>query len=84
MPLEEQLIGRYRLQRLLGSGGIGEVYLATDTLINRQAAIKVIKAEVSPYLSVEAIKEAVRLFQREATAIAALDHPHILPFYDYG
>jgi eukaryotic-like serine/threonine-protein kinase len=84
MPLEEQLIGRYRLQRLLGSGGIGEVYLATDTLINRQAAIKVIKAEVSPYLSVEALKEAVRLFQREARAIAALDHPHILPFYDYG
>ena len=84
MSLEGQQIGRYRLLRLLGSGGMGEVYLAEDAPINRQVAIKVIREEVSPYPVESAAKEAARLFQREARAIAALDHPHILPLYDYG
>ncbi len=84
MSLEGQRIGRYRLLRLLGSGGMGEVYLAEDTPINRQVAIKVIRAEVTPYPNASAVKEATRLFQREAKAIAMLDHPHILPLYDYG
>src|SRR6266852_4351591 len=84
MSLEGQRIGRYRLLRLLGSGGMGEVYLAEDTPINRQVAIKVIRAEVTPYPNASAVKEANRLFQREAKAIAMLDHPHILPLYDYG
>ena len=84
MSLEGQQLGRYRFQRLLGSGGMGEVYLATDTIINRQVAIKVIRAEVAPYPDANATQEAARLFQREMKAIAALDHPHILPLYDYG
>ncbi len=84
MSLEGQRIGRYRLVRLLGSGGMGEVYLAEDTPINRQVAIKVIRAEVTPYPNATVLKEATRLFQREAKAIAMLDHPHILPLYDYG
>src|SRR5215831_799739 len=84
MSLEGQQLGRYRFQRLLGSGGMGEVYLATDTIINRQVAIKVIRAEAAPYPDVKATQEAARLFQREMKAIAALDHPHILPLYDYG
>src|SRR6266699_1475762 len=84
MSLEGQRIGRYHLLRLLGSGGMGEVYLAEDTPINRQVAIKVIRAEVTPYPNVSAVKETTRLFQREAKAIAMLDHPHILPLYDYG
>lgn len=49
MPLEGQQFGRYRFEHLLGSGGMGEVYLATDTLINRQVAIKVIRSEVASY-----------------------------------
>jgi len=84
MSLEGQQLGRYRFQRLLGSGGMGEVYLATDTIINRQVAIKVIRADVAPYPDANATQEAARLFQREMKAIAALDHPHILPLYDYG
>ena len=84
MSLEGQQIGRYRIVRFLGSGGMGEVYLAEDARIEQQVAIKVIRAEVSPYPNKEANQEAARLFQREAKAIAKLDHPHILPLYDYG
>ncbi len=84
MSLAGQQLGRYRFQRLLGSGGMGEVYLANDTVINRQVAIKVIRAEAAPYPDANAIREAARLFQREMKAIASLDHPHILALYDYG
>src|SRR2546425_2453431 len=84
MSLEGQQLGRYRFERLLGSGGMGEVYLATDTRINRQVAIKVIRAEASLYRDSTAAKEATRLFEREARGIATLDHPHILPLFDYG
>ncbi|HLX41521.1 MAG TPA: protein kinase [Ktedonobacteraceae bacterium] len=84
MSLEGQYIGRYQLQHLLGSGGMGEVYLANDPLIHRQVALKVIKAEASPYPNLPAVQEAARLFGREMKAIASLDHPNILPLFDYG
>src|SRR6266480_3993622 len=84
MALEELQNGRYRFLRLLGSGGMGEVYLMNDTRVNRQVAIKVIRSESAPYPGSEAAKDAARLFQREARAIAALDHPNILPLYDFG
>src|SRR5271167_1067393 len=80
MSLEGQQIDRYRIVRLLGSGGMGDVYLAEDSRIEQKVAIKVIRAEVSPRAS----QKAVRLFQREAKAIARLDHPYISPLYDYG
>ena len=48
MALEGQQLGRYRLVRLLGSGGMGEVYLAEDARIQQQAAIKVIRSEMTP------------------------------------
>ena len=84
MSLEGQQLGRYRILRLLGSGGMGDVYLAEDARIEQQVAIKVIRAEVSPYPDAQASQGAARLFQREAKAIVKLDHPHILPLYDYG
>mgnify|MGYP001201351468 CR=1 FL=1 len=84
MSLQGKQLGKYHLERLLGSGGMGEVYLASDTLIHRQVAIKVIRSEASGYPDGDSTREASRLFQREVKAIAALDHPHILPLFDYG
>lgn len=84
MAVEELQNGRYRRLRLLGTGGMGEVYLMEDTRVNRQVAIKVIRSEVDPYPGSDAAKDAARLFQREARAIATLEHPNILPLYDFG
>jgi serine/threonine protein kinase len=84
MSLEGQQLGRYRLLRLIGSGGMGEVYLAEDPGINRQVAIKVIRSEIAPYPGGTDVSKAAALFQREARAVAMLDHPHILPLFDYG
>jgi serine/threonine protein kinase len=84
MPLDGLQLGHYRLLRLIGTGGMGEVYLAEDPRLRRQVAIKVVRTEVTPYPSVSTVQEAARLFQREAKAIAMLDHSSILPLYDYG
>lgn len=85
MALEELQKGRYRHLRLLGSGGMGEVYLMQDMRVNRRVAIKVLRAEEgSLYPDEEKATTSVRLFEREARAIAALDHPNILPLYDFG
>jgi serine/threonine protein kinase len=84
MPLEGQRIGRYNLLHLLGSGGMGEVYLAEDARIEQHVAIKVVRNEATPYPDIQATKEETNLFIREVKAIARLDHPNILPLFDYG
>jgi len=84
MALEELQNGRYKRLRLLGTGGMGEVHLMEDLRINRQVAIKVIRSEGSAYPDRDKSGDAARLFQREAKAIAALEHPNILPLYDFG
>ncbi len=77
-------LGRYHLIRIIGSGGMGEVYLAEDTHIERQVAIKLFRNEGAQYTGVDVAKKAARLFQREMKAISMLDHPNILPLFDYG
>src|SRR5712691_6928327 len=84
MAIEQLQDGRYQYLRLLGSGGMGQVYLMQDTRVSRQVAIKVIRFEGAPYPDHSTTNDAARLFQREARAIAALEHPNILPLYDYG
>ncbi|HLX39347.1 MAG TPA: protein kinase [Ktedonobacteraceae bacterium] len=84
MSTEELQDGRYHRLRLLGSGGMGEVYLMQDSRVSRQVAIKVVRSEATAYPDRETITDATRLFQREARAIAALEHANILPLYDYG
>lgn len=70
--------GRYELRRLLGKGGMGEVWEAFDTKLERTVALKRI-------LGAQALNpEALARFQREAKTLAALDHPNILPLLDHG
>src|SRR5258708_3626966 len=84
MILEGMHIGHYRLQQLIGGGGMGEVYLAEDIRISRKVAIKIVKNEIDPCADAQATKDATRLFEREMKAIASLDHPNILPPFDFG
>ncbi len=84
MTLSELQNGRYRILHPLGSGAMGEVYLVEDTRLNRQVAIKVVRAEATASPNSKAAREAARLFQREARAIAQLNHPNILPLFDFG
>jgi tRNA A-37 threonylcarbamoyl transferase component Bud32 len=71
-------LGQYRLVRTLGSGGMGEVYLAEHALLRRPCAIKLIHPE-------RADDEAtLARFEREANATAALHHPNAVHIYDYG
>src|SRR6266496_149182 len=84
MSLEGLQLGKYRLSRLIGSGGMGDVYIGEDAGIGRQVAVKVMRAEPSSYPDEDAPRHGERLFQREMRAVAMLDHPHILPLYDYG
>lgn len=75
-------ISHYRLLRRLKVGGMGEIYLANDELLARQVAIKVIMIDYSHYTDNEAAEEAMRLFLREARAIARFNHDHILHVYE--
>ena len=69
---EGSLLGPYRVQKRLGSGGMGEVFCGIDTRLNRPVAIKQCRAAFS------------LRFRREALALSALNHPHICTLYDVG
>jgi serine/threonine protein kinase len=84
MPFEGTQFGRYKVSQMLGSGAMGEVYLAEDSRIRRQVAIKVVRSQLALYPDAKNDGQAARLFEREMKIISQLDHPHILPLYDYG
>ncbi len=84
MALVGLQLGRYTIEDLLGVGGMAEVYQAEDRHIRRKVALKVVCHELTVYPNKESQQEAERLFRREIRAIANLDHPYILPLYDYG
>ncbi|HLI07489.1 MAG TPA: protein kinase [Ktedonobacteraceae bacterium] len=73
--IEGSTLGRYELRRRIGQGGMAEVYLAYDRRVRRQVAIKVLYGRDESF---------VRRFEREALAVGALSHNHILPLYDFG
>ncbi len=79
-----QQIEDYRIVSLITSGGMGEIYLADETSIERQVAMKVIRPEVIRYPNSEDARRMLQLFRREASAIARLNHPDILPLFRFG
>ena len=71
-------LGPYEILSLLGAGGMGEVYRARDTRLNRDVALKVLPSEVASDPSRR------QRFEMEARAVAALNHPNIVAVYDVG
>lgn len=71
-------LGRYEIRSQIGEGGMGEVYLAEDTKLNRKVAVKVLPTAFSQDA------ERLRRFEQEAQAASALNHPNILVVYDVG
>ena len=69
---------RYALSNLLGSGGMAEVYLAHDDILDRGVALKVLRDQYVKH------EEFVERFRREAKSAAALNHPNIVSAYDWG
>ena len=79
MPLSSGTkLGPYEIQSPLGAGGMGEVYRALDTRLNRTVAIKVLASHLSNS------PELKQRMEREARAISSLNHPHICQLYDVG
>jgi tRNA A-37 threonylcarbamoyl transferase component Bud32 len=87
LEIDEELLGEgltvgsYRLVSLLGSGGMGQVWLGRHRLLARPAAVKLIRHDARPGLADE---QLVRRFQREAQVTAGLRSPHTVQLYDFG
>ena len=76
--MQKMIAERYIIKDSIGEGGMADVYLAEDTILNREVAIKVLRGELS--------KDPVTLlrFQREASAVSKLSHPNVVDVYDVG
>src|SRR5215469_9888169 len=71
-------LGRYEIRSKLGAGGMGEVYLAQDSKLDRKVALKILPAEIATN------QDRMRRFVQEAKAAAALNHPNIAHIYEIG
>lgn len=71
-------INQYKIVEHIGRGGMADVWSARDTRLNRMVAIKTIAHGLSPEV------DPVNMFKQEAQTIARMEHPHILPIYDFG
>jgi serine/threonine protein kinase len=77
-----QVIGRYIIERQVGAGAIGVVYLAVDKTLGRRVALKVLRPDI--LASAEAAGDAKARLVREARIMAQLAHPNVVPIYDAG
>src|SRR6188472_3407798 len=75
---EGSKLGKYEIRSLLGVGGMGEVYLARDTELERTVAVKTLPADLASK------EDRMRRFVQEAKAAAALNHPNIAHIYEIG
>lgn len=78
METGQRINGRYEVKRLLGSGGMAEVFLAYDLILDRQVAVKMLA------YNFKNDRESLRRFTREATSTTELMHPNIVNIYDVG
>ena len=74
----QKINDRYEIIRVLGEGGMANVYLANDTILNRKVAVKVLRGDLAND------EKFVRRFQREALSASSLSHPNIVEMYDVG
>lgn len=74
----QKIDGRYQIIRTIGEGGMANVYLAYDTILDREVAVKVLRGDLA------SDEKFVKRFQREAKAASSLNHPNIVEMYDVG